>query len=71
MAFTHLTTCRNQGYSTEGPISWFSIDEYGRRQGYDEEQLEELHFYIPKMDSVYLDFKTKKLKQALAKQGQS
>lgn len=61
LAFLDLTTCRGQGYGTEGPISWLTIDEYARRMYFDDEQREELIYHIQRLDSVYLQHKARKL----------
>lgn len=62
-AFLDLTSCRGQGYGTEGPISWLTINQYADAKGYQEEQREDLFYFMQQMDSVYLDFKSKKLKE--------
>lgn len=61
MAFLDLTTCRGQGYGTEGPISWLTIDEYAERNGIEGEQREDLFYHTQKLDASYLEFKGKKL----------
>lgn len=38
---------------SEGPIPWSETEAYGRARGFDEEQLEDLHHYIPALDAVY------------------
>lgn len=45
----------------EGPIGWLSVDEYADRKELDEEQRDDLHYFIARMDKVYLDFRSKKL----------
>lgn len=61
VSFLNLTTCRGQGYGTEGPVDWLAIDEYADRNEIDGEQREDLHYHIQKMDAAYLEFKGKKL----------
>lgn len=68
MAFMDLTTCRGTGYGTEGPISWLSIKSWADANEVEGEQLEDLFFHIQKLDEVYLNFKTKKLKDAAKRQ---
>lgn len=65
-AFMDLTSCRGQGYGTEGPISWLTIAEYADRRGFEGEQREDLFYFVTKLDAVYLDFKTKKLEAKVA-----
>jgi hypothetical protein len=56
IAFLDLTSTRHPG----GPISWFSIEQYADRKQLDDEQREDLHFYIGRMDKTFLDFHDKK-----------
>lgn len=61
-AFLDLTTCRTQGYGTEGPISWLTINQYLNERGIEEEeQREDLFYHIQRLDAAYLDFKAKRL----------
>ncbi len=62
MAFMDLTTCRGQGYGTEGPIGWLAIRDYAVAQEIQGEQLEDLFYHIQHLDAAYLDHKAKKLK---------
>lgn len=64
VAFMDLTTCRGTGYGTEGPISWLTVNEYADIKEFEGEQREDLFYHIGKLDMVYLDFKTKKLKDS-------
>jgi len=54
-AFFDLTTNR-VGFG-DGPIPWQAIEEYARLNYYDEEQKDDLHFYIAKMDEAFLEKK--------------
>jgi hypothetical protein len=65
VGFLDLTTCRGQGYGTEGPISWSSINEYCIANEIEGEQREDFFYHIQQMDAEYLDFKTSKLKASL------
>jgi hypothetical protein len=60
-AFMDLTSCRGTGYGTEGPIPWTAVRQWAQVHGLDEEQAEDLEYYIAQMDETYLKFKTKKL----------
>lgn len=64
LSFLDLTTCRGQGYGTEGPISWLSIAEYAQYRQIEGEQFEDLVYHIQRLDAAYLAFKGKKLEQA-------
>lgn len=61
-AFLDLTTCRGQGYGTEGPIGWLSIKGYADAHELSMEQQEDLFHHIQHMDAAYLKFKADKLK---------
>lgn len=63
IAFMDLTTCRGTGYGTEGPISWLAINQYADAKEFEEEQREDLFYFMGKLDVVYLDYKTRKLKE--------
>lgn len=60
-AFMDLTSCRTTGYGTEGPIPWTATQQWAETHDLDNEQLEDLHYFIPQMDDVYLKHKAKKL----------
>lgn len=61
-AFLDLTSCRGQGYGTEGPISWLSIKDYADAQELDLDQRDDLFYHIQHMDLAYLKHKSEKLK---------
>lgn len=64
IAFMDLTSCRGTGYGTEGPISWLVINQYADAKHFEGEQHEDLFYFVQKLDMIYLDFKTKKLKES-------
>jgi len=64
MAFLDLTSCRSAGYSTEGLIPWTATRQWAASYQLDEEQTEDLEYHIPRMDEVYLRFKTRKMAAA-------
>lgn len=64
IAFLELTTCRGSTYGSEGPVSWLTINEYAHAKEFEEEQREDLFFFMGRMDAAYLNFKTEKLKTA-------
>lgn len=49
---------------TEGPISWLTINQYANAKMFEEEQREDLFYFMQKLDTTYLEYKTKKLKEA-------
>jgi len=61
-AFGKLTTCRQIGMG-EGPIPWTAVEEYGRAQGMDREELEELHYMMRALDSEYLAYRREREEQ--------
>lgn len=60
-AFLDLTSCRGNGYGTEGPIPWDKIVQWAEKYELDEEQEDDLHYHIQMLDEVYLKFKAKKI----------
>lgn len=67
IAFMDLTSCRGSGYGTEGPISWLSINQYADAKQFEGDQREDVFYYVQRLDTVYLEFKTKKLKAETGK----
>ncbi len=60
-AFFDLSSCRTGLHGSEGPILWTALDRWAEKYELDEEQWEDLVYYIGQMDEVYLKFKAKKL----------
>lgn len=50
-AYYHLDTGRNHGYGI-CKIAWEKIEDYAERNGFDEIQTEDLHYFIRKMDDA-------------------
>lgn len=65
MAFMDLTTCRGQGYGSEGPIGWLQMFDYCCVYDISGEQQEDLFYHVQHLDRAYLEYKSKKLKEAL------
>ena len=61
MAFMDLTSCRGQGYGTEGPIGWLQISDYCFIHGIIGEQRDDLIYHVQHLDAEYLKIKAKKL----------
>jgi hypothetical protein len=55
IAFWELTTCRELGYGSIGPINWLTVHEYCKYNGIEDEQREDMFYFIGKMDEVYLE----------------
>jgi len=66
VAFMNLSSCRSQGYGTEGPIGWLQINDYCITYGIIGEQRDDLIYHVQHLDETYLGFKTKKLKAQTA-----
>lgn len=62
-AFSELSTCRQIGMAT-GPIPWGDIIEFARFSGLDESLLELFLRVIRAMDTVYLEWISKKAEDA-------
>ena len=58
-AFNNLTYSRTYGF-VPGPISWASIEDYCVKNKLDEEQTQDMHYFIRVMDNAYLDYLDKK-----------
>jgi len=52
-AFHDLNTCRQSGFGA-GPISWASIRDYAQTFEFDDEQQDDLFYFIRVMDNAYL-----------------
>ena len=57
-AYFDLMTCRQVGM-VAGPIPWTAINQYATAYRYDDEQEDDLQFYISRMDSAYLEWASK------------
>lgn len=67
-AFMDLTTERPIGYG-EGPIPWSAVRRWCHEHAIIGEQLEDMHYHIRKLDSVYLDHRAEQAKKAAADNG--
>lgn len=64
LGFKDLTTCRSQGYGSEGPINYMMIHDYCKIYEIEGEQREDFFFHLGALDQVYLKYKAKKLKDS-------
>jgi hypothetical protein len=62
-AFWDLCSCRQVGMG-EGPISWLAVDAYASARGFDEDQRDDLHAFIPAMDQAYMKHKAAESEKA-------
>lgn len=53
-----LNSCRSG--MGDGPILWTAVREYARVYEFDEEQTEDLHYYITHMDEAFREWKQAK-----------
>lgn len=60
-AFLELSTCRPPGWSVSA-IPWTAIAEYGKLNGFEGEQLDDLFTFTRAMDTAYLRHYNKKEK---------
>lgn len=58
-AFWDLTSCRSVGFGV-GPISHIAVLEYARLHDLDDEQREDLAYYIRAMDGHFLKWEQSK-----------
>lgn len=59
--FMDLTTDRSIGYG-EGPIPWSSVERYCDRHDIDDEQREDFHYHVRRLDNAYLEHRAKQSK---------
>ena len=52
---------------TDGPIPWSSIKDYAQAFEFDEEQSDDLFYFVRRMDNEYLKIKAAKAKAAAGK----
>jgi len=61
-AYIELSTCRPSGWGAS-PIPWSAISDYGRTFEFDEEQFDDLFFFVRALDSAFLDYHKEKSEQ--------
>lgn len=66
-AFMELTSCRGLGYGAIGPIPWIALQTYCDVHDLRGEQREDLFYFVQRMDKSYMDWQTKKSKEAAEK----
>ena len=54
-AFWDLNSCRDAGWSL-GPVPWTVIHDFATAFQLDDEQFDDLYYYIRRMDDAYLKF---------------
>lgn len=52
-AFYELDSCRPIGMA-EGPIPWVVVDQWCQSLGLDEEEREDVHYLVRRLDNSYL-----------------
>jgi hypothetical protein len=52
-AFWELSSARAVGFGV-GPIPWGVVDSYATRYAFDDEQREDLTYYVRAMDNAYI-----------------
>ena len=58
-AFMDLSTCRQMGMGPS-PIPWSVILDYARVFNFDDEQQEDLFFFVRALDKAFLDYHREK-----------
>lgn len=56
----YMDLCTTRGGMGDGPIPWHHAMDYAARCSMDEEQTDELWFYLTQMDEAWLKFQEKK-----------
>ncbi len=59
IAFQDLMSSREVGMGL-GPITWKTVQDYCTIKGLDEDQTEQMHYHIKKMDLFYMQHMRKK-----------
>lgn len=60
-AFLDLNGCRQLGQAM-GPIDWLAIDRYCQRYDIQEEQYEDMHYFVARMDEAFLTYHRERMK---------
>lgn len=58
-AFLELSSCRQMGMAL-GPIPWTAVNDYALYMDLDEDQHEDLHFFVRELDNEYVKYQSKK-----------
>lgn len=52
-AYTELTTCRPQSMGGCPPIPWTAVATYAQIHGFDDDQLNDLVYFVRRLDDTY------------------
>lgn len=58
-AFYELDSCRSVGMG-EGPIPWTAMEQWATSLGMDEEEREDVHYLVRRLDNAFLEHQAKK-----------
>ena len=59
LAYTELMADRKEGFG-EGEVPWSSVDRWARRHELTDEEADDLHYVVGRLDRAYLDYKASK-----------
>jgi hypothetical protein len=65
-AFAKLTTCRQLGMGSPGPIPWTAMNDFCVANGVSKDDQEEFEYLIEKMDDAYIKYVIKKQEKSQA-----
>ena len=54
VAYGHLSTCRPAGFGGGYPVPWTAVVAYAEVNGFDEEQLDRLVYFVGELDTAFL-----------------
>ena len=54
-AYTALSTCRQMGFGSPGPIPWIAVDRYAERNGIHGDDFDLMWLVISRVDVAYLE----------------
>ena len=56
VAFQDLDSSRMPAFNGVAPIPWLAINEYAQALGLDDDETEDLHFFIRRLDHFYIKY---------------
>lgn len=71
VAFQELSSARQLGSMSEGPIGWNILAEYCQAHEIDGEQYEDFMFFLNRLDAVYLSYIARKQQAAASRGGKN
>lgn len=64
VGFLDLTGSRQLGMGGSGPIPWAAVREYCLLTDLDEDQMDDMHYHIGRLDAVWQNYQAQKEKKS-------